>query len=201
MTRNASGSRTNCTTTWGRTIATLKLKLKVIQDRIQKNGSDSDTVDELTDARKSVGLLLSKIRNLSHTLYPRILDTMGFVPALEELIAQVSSPSGVQASCSVRGKPRPIEKEKAVALYRSCQEALSNAIRHSETSKVAVRIYFSDAQIRVVVEDSGRGFDPRRFYDSSGKLMSSGFWTIRQRMKHSRRILPNRHSRGERHLC
>ena len=166
----------------GQTIATLKLKLKVIQDRIQKNGSDSDTVDELTDARKSVGLLLSKIRNLSHTLYPRILDTMGFVPALEELIAQVSSPSGVQASCSVRGKPRPIEKEKAVALYRSCQEALSNAIRHSETSKVAVRIYFSDAQIRVVVEDSGRGFDPRRFYDSSGKLMSSGFWTIRQRM-------------------
>ena len=32
------------------------------------------------------------------------------------------------------------------------------------------------------MEDSGKGFDPRRFYDSSGKLMSSGFWTIRQRM-------------------
>ena len=166
----------------GQTIVTLKLKLKVLQDRIQKNGSAPEAVLELSDARKSVGLLLSKIRNLSHTLYPRILDTLGFVPALEELVGQVSSPSEIQTSFLVRGKPRPTDKDTMVALYRCCQEAISNAIRHSETSKLAVRVYFSDVQVRVVVEDSGQGFDPRRFYDATGKLMSSGFWTIRQRM-------------------
>ena len=166
----------------GQTIATLKLKLKVLQDRIQKHGSGPEIAVELTDARKSVGSLMSKIRDVSHTLYPRILDTMGFVPALEELIGQVSSPSEIEARCSVRGEPRPMDKDTTVSLYRCCQEAISNAIRHSKTSTLAVRIYFSDTRVRVVVEDTGRGFDPRRFYDSSGKLMSSGFWTIRQRM-------------------
>ncbi len=166
----------------GQTIAVLKLKLKVLQNRIQKNGSNPETVEELTEARKSVGLLLSKIRDVSHTLYPRILDTMGFVPALQELVSQVSTPSEIDARCTVRGKPSPMDKDTTVSLYRCCQEAISNAIRHSGASTLEVRIYFSDTQVRAVIEDDGRGFDPRRFYDSSGKLMSSGFWTVRQRM-------------------
>ena len=75
-----------------------------------------------------------------------------------------------------------MDEPTSVALYRCCQEGISNSIKHSGASGVAVRVYFSDDQVRLVVEDDGRGFDPRRFYDSSGKLMSSGFWSIRQRM-------------------
>ena len=166
----------------GQTIATLKLKLKLLENQMKRDGNAAKAIEELAEAREGVGSLLSKIRDLSHTLYPRILDTLGFIPALEELAGQVSSSSEVDLRCKVHGEPRPLKESPAVALYRCCQEAISNSIKHSGASNVAIRVCFSDAEIRVVVEDNGRGFDPRRFYDSSGKLMSSGFWTIRQRM-------------------
>ncbi len=166
----------------GQTIVTLKLKLKLIENQMKRNGNAAKAVEELAEARDDVGSLLSKIRDLSHTLYPRILDTLGFVPALEELAGQVSSSSAVDVRCKVHGKPRPLDESPTVALYRCCQEAISNAIQHSGASAVDIEIGFSDSEVRVAVEDNGRGFDPRRYFDSSGKLMSSGFWTIRQRM-------------------
>ena len=166
----------------GQTIAALKLKLRLLQDRIQASNVGSDAVDELRDARESVGLLLSKIRDPSHTLYPHILDTLGVVPALEELAGQVSNPPTLVAQCSARGEPTEVAKDAAVALYRCCQEAVSNAIRHADASELDIHVAYSDEELKVVVEDNGKGFDPRHFYDASGKLMSTGFWTIRQRM-------------------
>ena len=166
----------------GQTIAILKVKLKLVENRLRGNSAAAEASEELAEARENVGLLLERIRDLSHTLYPRILDTLGLVPALRELADQVSGSSDVQVRCSVRGKPQPMDEPTSVALYRCCQEGISNSIKHSGASDVAVRVYFSDDQVRLVVEDDGRGFDPRRFYDSSGKLMSSGFWSIRQRM-------------------
>ncbi len=166
----------------GQTIAALKLKVKLVQDRIRKNGSGRNAADELDEVREGIGSLLSRIRDLSHTLYPRILDTLGLVPALRNLSEQVSDPAGIRIRCEVQGELRPLEENIAVALYRCCQESLSNAIRHSGASSVTIRILFAPSEVLVIVEDDGGGFDPRRYYDSAGKLMSSGFWTIRQRM-------------------
>jgi signal transduction histidine kinase len=69
-----------------------------------------------------------------------------------------------------------------VALYRCCQEAVNNAVRHSEARKINVEIAYGEHEIHLTVEDDGKGFDPRTLYGSGTKLMSSGFWTIRQRV-------------------
>src|SRR5207237_724729 len=128
------------------------------------------------------GVMLDKIRDLSHTLYPRILDTLGLAAAVKELAHQVSRHSPVSVECSARGKPRPLRKDIAVALYRCCQEAISNAMRHAQASKLVITIHFAYKEVRITVEDDGKGFDPRTLYDSNSRMMSSGFWTIRQRM-------------------
>ena len=131
----------------GQTIATLKLKLKVIQDRIEKNGSSSETVDELTDARKSVGLLSSKIRNLSHTLYPRILDTMGFVPALEELVGQVSSPSAVSRR-PVRSGENPGRSKKKPQSHCIAPARKPSATRSATRKLPRLRFAFTFRTLR-----------------------------------------------------
>jgi signal transduction histidine kinase len=45
-------------------------------------------------------------------------------------------------------------------LFRMCQEALSNAIRHSGARLVTVRARLGGATLTVSIEDNGRGFDP-----------------------------------------
>lgn len=55
------------------------------------------------------------------------------------------------------GRPMPLRVE--VALYRICQEALSNVFRHAGASSVTVRLVSTPEQVRLLIEDDGRGFD------------------------------------------
>ena len=166
----------------GQSLASLKLMLKWAEDLAEPKAGMTELVKELGAARQDVGVMLDKIRDLSHTLYPRILDTLGLAAAVKELAHQVSRHSPMSVECSTRGKTHPLGKSIYVALYRCCQEVISNAIRHAQASKLVISIHFAYKEVRVTVEDNGKGFDPRTLYDSNSRMMSSGFWTIRQRM-------------------
>ncbi|HYR91670.1 MAG TPA: sensor histidine kinase [Terriglobia bacterium] len=166
----------------GQSMASLKLGLKWAEDLVRAKRGMEAVVKELSIARNDVGVMLEKIRDLSHTLYPRILDTLGLVAAVKELAYQASRHSSMAVNCTTRGKAGLLGKEIDVALYRCCQEAISNAIRHSQASKLEIEINFAEEEVRVTVVDDGKGFDPRTLYDSNSRMMTSGFWTIRQRM-------------------
>ncbi len=166
----------------GQSLASLKLMLKWAEDLVQDRPRMGKVVKELSGARADVGMMLEKIRDLSHTLYPAVLDTLGLVSAIKELAHQVSRHAAVRVTFSTRGKQRRLGKDIDVALYRCCQEAISNALRHSQASRLAINVRFAQREVRVTVDDDGRGFDPRTLYDSNSRMMSSGFWTIRQRM-------------------
>ncbi len=166
----------------GQSMASLKLSLKWAEDIARKQKGMEPVVDELSESRDAVGVMLGKIRDLSHTLYPKILDTLGLFAAVKEMTLQVSRHSSIQVTCTCKGKPRALDMEIGVALYRCCQESISNVLRHSGASRLAIQVRYSGKDVSLAVEDDGRGFDPRPLYDSGGKRMSSGFWTIRQRM-------------------
>ena len=53
-----------------------------------------------------------------------------------------------------------LDASTGVQVIRIIQEALTNARRHARASHAWVRIHRLDDQIRVSVEDDGRGFEP-----------------------------------------
>jgi len=166
----------------GQSMASLKLSLKWAEDLARRHSDMDAVIAEIAACREGVGLMLGKIRDLSHTLYPRILDTLGLFAAVDEMAVQVGRHSNLEVVCKSKGKERELQKEIGVALYRCCQESISNVVRHANASRLSIQVRYAEKDVRVTVEDNGRGFNPRTLYDSSGKMMSSGFWTIRQRM-------------------
>ena len=166
----------------GQLTASLKLSLKWAEDRLRGKSGLDKVARELSKVRGNVGTLHVKLRNLSHTLYPRILDTLGLAAAVKELAREARRHSSIKVTCTSRGVEHPVEKEFRIAIYRCCQEAISNALQHAKASTLDIHFQFVNEEVRIRVQDNGRGFDPRSFYDSTGRLMSSGFWTIRQRM-------------------
>jgi signal transduction histidine kinase len=46
-----------------------------------------------------------------------------------------------------------------VALYRICQEALTNVARHAKARRVTVRLVATPRQVQLTIEDDGLGFD------------------------------------------
>ncbi|MFT8362852.1 MAG: sensor histidine kinase [Sporolactobacillus sp.] len=61
-------------------------------------------------------------------------------------------------------------------LFRLCQEALSNALRHSEASVVKVSLARIDESVVLNIYDNGQGFDP-----TVDKISSYGLKTMRER--------------------
>ncbi len=70
---------------------------------------------------------------------------------------------------------RRISKSVEAELYLIIQEALTNIRRHSGASSARVMFALFEGEIRVTVEDDGRGFDPEEIREKAGFGLRSMF--------------------------
>ncbi len=100
-----------------------------------------------------------EMRSLIFELRPAELESDGLLPTLRKHIDVVRRVSHKEIELRDEGyvrQPLALEKE----LFRIVQEALNNAVKHSEASHIAVSLGTNDGQARMTVEDNGVGFDP-----------------------------------------
>ncbi len=79
--------------------------------------------------------------------------------ALRALVERWEAETGVAARYRVINGGHPLPPRVEVALYRICQEALANVVRHAEAGRAEVRLVATPGRVQLVVEDDGRGFD------------------------------------------
>lgn len=87
------------------------------------------------------------------------LEGRPLAEALRFLVESWESEHGVSARFKAVNAGRPLPPRTEVGLYRICQEALSNAARHAGAERVTVRLVATPEQVRLAIEDDGRGFD------------------------------------------
>ena len=85
------------------------------------------------------------------------MDDAGLVVALDELVTTTNRLVPVQASFESRGEIQISNPEISMHLYRIAQEALSNAIKHSEAKHVTVLLAAEGENVELTVTDDGRG--------------------------------------------
>jgi signal transduction histidine kinase len=68
----------------------------------------------------------------------------------------------MKAELALHGEPIGLSQEWETNLLRIGQEALTNAIRHSEASKFEAQLVFESSEIRLDLRDNGRGFGPAK---------------------------------------
>jgi signal transduction histidine kinase len=101
---------------------------------------------------------LDEARGLVWALRPATLQDGGLPAALERTISTAGT--GVAAELTISGTPRPLHPEVEVTLLRAAQEALTNARRHAQASRISVTLTYFDDEVSLDVIDDGRGFDP-----------------------------------------
>ncbi|HSK99786.1 MAG TPA: GAF domain-containing sensor histidine kinase [Rubrobacteraceae bacterium] len=80
--------------------------------------------------------------------------------ALRVLAERWEEETGKAARLKVVNGSRPLPPRVEAALYRICQEALTNVVRHAGADRVTVRLVATPGAVRLAVEDDGAGFDP-----------------------------------------
>ena len=119
---------------------------------------DSGEAQLLERASRAVDDLDEYLRSLSHELRPTALDDLGLGSALRSLADSVSRHCGISVKVS-GNTPGRLRDDVETALYRICQEALSNAERHAHASLVQIHVEQDEDTLACAVVDDGTGFD------------------------------------------
>ncbi|MBA7667020.1 hypothetical protein ES703_75105 [subsurface metagenome] len=137
----------------------------------------ADDIELLNNLREQVKNALQGVRHFSQDLRLPVLDDLGLVPALEWLTSNSEKEYGIKTELRVIGTQQRLGSEAEILLFRIVQEAVNNAGRHAEASRVEVTIKFDEDKIAATVRDNGKGFElPRSLGELSriGKLGLAG---------------------------
>ncbi len=115
--------------------------------------------DELQVLKNSATTTFQQVRDFIFQLRPMMLDDLGVVPTVKRYVDAVKNQSGIEIEVTVTGTERRLESYLEVVIFRSLQELLANAIHHSQASEIQVQLDLVETEIRISVEDNGRGFD------------------------------------------
>lgn len=103
--------------------------------------------------------LSSDLRNILADLRPEALDDLGLIPALESLCDVIAlQHTGLEVDFHSSGVKQRLHPNLEVALFRACQEALTNVIRHARARHVEIRLTRSHPRIILTIQDDGIGF-------------------------------------------
>jgi len=115
--------------------------------------------DELTNLKSASANTFRKVRDFIFELRPMMLDDLGLVPTLRRYIEALHEQSGVDIRFTFNGAERRLESYLEILVFRATQELLGNAVRHSNAAQIKVQLDMADTNIKVIVDDNGKGFD------------------------------------------
>jgi PAS domain S-box-containing protein len=122
----------------------------------ESDGAKSKRIHETTAILER---LLGQVRQISLDLRPSMLDDLGLVPALRSLLDQQGRSASVAVHLSAKNVPENLDPEIQTACFRIAQEAITNAVRHANATRIDVDLGRENGNLRLKVRDNGRGFD------------------------------------------
>ncbi|MFO0954165.1 MAG: sensor histidine kinase [Isosphaeraceae bacterium] len=127
-----------------------------------KSASESCESDELkrrcNDLKTIAKEALDETKRINQGLRPSLLDDLGLTPAVSRLAEEVGHRHSLEVAVDChdlggRRLPEPVES----AAFRIVQEALNNVVKHAEAGRAWVEVMVEDDELRLTVEDNGRG--------------------------------------------
>ena len=105
----------------------------------------------------SVDEAIRMVRKVASDLRPPVLDDLGLAAAIEWQTSEFQHRTGL--ACRFECDPPELELDRArsTALFRICQELLTNVTRHARAKSILVRLEALDGEVVLTVADDGRG--------------------------------------------
>ncbi len=135
----------------GGTLSMLRLKAASMQAEAMQD-EDKQNLAHLLNLTDEA---IKTTRNVTHTLHPLTLDSLGLAATIRWYAERFSEVTGI--SCEVDFEDASLPREHQHAIFRAVQEVLTNVAKHSHATYVSVKGLKERKRMKVEIEDNGRG--------------------------------------------
>ena len=147
---------------FGQNLTALQIDLMWLDRRMQ--AAQSGDLAALRDKTAAMVPLVERLLEMTQTLCSGlrlgVLDDLGLVAAIEWQAAEFGKRTGLPCTASLPTEDIVLEPDRALALFRIMQEALTNVIRHAQAKRVAIGLRAAGSEWVLEIRDDGRGFAP-----------------------------------------
>lgn len=163
-------------------VGQLLVALKSRLEPLARGGEASEVTEAAAACARIAGEALEQTRELSRLLRPTVLDDLGLLAALRWLARTLRERSGLEVDLWSSGLEERLDPELETLVFRVVQEALTNVLKHAGVREAEVELAANDHELRLVVQDRGRGFDPTQVLDDQREGRAVGLRGIQDRV-------------------
>lgn len=138
----------------------IKLQLEAAEYVLEEDREEAKR--HLQRARKMANESQVEARRTIRALRIYALETRALEVALAHLVRDNALHSVIDTQFRMEGVPQPLPAPLESELFRIAQEALTNALRHSEAVHIVLELIYGETALQLRIQDDGRGFDPYR---------------------------------------
>ena len=141
------------------------LQLGLLNTARRAERESPGTAADLAAARAGLDAVIAELRQF--ILHQGSAEPKAARTNLADVLHALAQRPHVHQQTQVEIECDPVAAERvsarqAVQLANIAREALSNALRHAGASRIALRLSQGPAEVRLEIEDNGRGFDPNQ---------------------------------------
>ena len=150
----------------GGNLTAIKMGMSSILDRLKSN---PDTLQEhIASLLFIVDETFNTVHKISGNLRPNILD-LGIVDAIEWQTKEFVKHLNIPCKFTCNTAEIPLSNDQSMALFRICQEAMSNIAKYAQATEVNVDLSMNDDNVLMTIIDNGIGIK------SDDRLKTSSF--------------------------
>ena len=141
----------------GGNLTAIKMGLSSITSLL---GADQNALREHTKHLEAiVDKTFETVHRISGNLRPNILD-LGIVDAIEWQTKEFTKQLAIPCQFACNQAEISITTDQAIALFRICQEAMSNIAKYAKATQVSVELNASANEVVMTISDNGIGIGP-----------------------------------------
>jgi PAS domain S-box-containing protein len=128
-----------------------------LERRMARDGTDAQPLESLRQIAAQIEQALGQARALANGSAPVHIDAASLQASLQAMAASATSTHGVPCAVEFSGDAQGMDQVTATHLYRIAQEAVSNAAKHAQASRIDIRLEAHGPAFSLRVEDDGVG--------------------------------------------
>jgi two-component system, NarL family, sensor kinase len=103
--------------------------------------------------------LLIDTQYISHSLNPKYVNDIGFIPALQEKVAWLNITQRLKCTLSIEGERKKLPEQTELMILRIAQEAIQNALKYARAKSLTFHLSFNENHFEMRIADDGKGIE------------------------------------------